>query len=155
MERFGNLVISILVFILLLASSTNLNQLLLHLSNRFRFIHQEGQEYDCLLILTKQGGFETVDRQLKANISAFNSKYRDVSHCTINSKRFLFISDRILYSSHPRLNLMSIHQVPFPLPITSVAMGEDHIVVVDIEGRVHYAESGFHFKSFLLSFFHI
>ena len=86
------------------------------------------------------------DKQLKSNINAFNAKFRDVSHCTVNSKRFIFVSSNVLYSSHPRLNLLSIHPIPFRSPIRNMAMGEDHIVVVDIEGNVYCAESGYHFK---------
>lgn len=98
------------------------------------------------MVLTKQGGFEMTDKQLKSNINAFNAKFRDVSHCTVNSKRFIFVSSNVLYSSHPRLNLLSIHPIPFRSPIRNMAMGEDHIVVVDIEGNVYCAESGYHFK---------
>lgn len=141
------------VFFYLLSSFPNLSILIQHLANRFNLsCGLEGALHDSLLILTKSGSIQDIDKQLKSNLALFNSRFRDVSSFAISTDRILFVSGGTLYSSHPRLTPHSILPTSLHFPITSVVMGEHLAIATDYKGQVYVAgntsstHDSFHFE---------
>ena len=111
-----------------------------HLTNRFDLAGGlEGALHDSLIVLTKSGNIQDVDKQLRSNLDQFNSRFRDISSFAITTDRILFVSNQTLYFAHPRLTPHSILPVSLPMPIVSVVMGSRLALAIDTQGRVYAA----------------
>ena len=128
------------VFFYLLSTISDQTSLLQHLINRFDLASGwEGALHDSLIVLTKTGNIQDVDKQLRSNLDQFNSRFRNISSFAITTDRILFVSNQTLYFAHPRLTPHSILPTSLSMPIISVVMGSRLALAIDTQGQVYAA----------------